>query len=145
MKQPPNGAGAAQKKTSSASKSLPGAPALRRKLLAWYDRHRRDLPWRNTRDPYRIWVSEIMLQQTRVEAVIPYYENFLRRFPDVNALASADMEQVLSCWSGLGYYSRARNLQKAAQAITAAHSSRFPETMAEALALPGIGAYTAPA
>ena len=119
--------------------------ALRRKLLRWYDLHHRDLPWRGTRDPYRIWVSEIMLQQTRVEAVIPYYEKFLRRFPDVKALASANEEEVLACWSGLGYYSRARNLQKAARAIVARHAGEFPRTFKEALALPGIGAYTAPA
>jgi A/G-specific adenine glycosylase len=118
---------------------------MRSKLLRWYDGHHRDLPWRRTRDPYRIWVSEIMLQQTRVEAVIPYYEKFLRRFSDVKALASADEEEVLARWSGLGYYSRARNLQKAARAIVARHAGEFPGTLIEALALPGIGAYTAPA
>ena len=118
---------------------------IRRRLLGWYDGHHRDLPWRRTHDPYRIWVSEIMLQQTRVEAVIPYYEKFLRRYPDVKALASAGEEEVLACWSGLGYYSRARNLQRAARAIVARHASEFPQTLDEALALPGIGAYTAPA
>src|SRR6266851_711723 len=89
-----------------------GLPVFRRALLAWYDRHRRDLPWRRTRDPYHIWLSEIMLQQTRVAAVLPYYERFLQRFPDVHALAAAPQEEVLRLWSGLGYYSRARNLQK---------------------------------
>jgi len=121
------------------------AIALRRKLLAWYDRHRRDLPWRKTRDPYRIWVSEIMLQQTRVQAVIPYYGKFLRSFPDVTALAGADEQELLAAWSGLGYYSRARNLQKAARAIVTRHGGQFPRGPEEALALAGIGTYTAAA
>src|ERR1017187_8112185 len=85
------------------------ASALRRKLLAWYDLQHRQLPWRMTRDPYPIWISEVMLQQTRVEAVIPYYEKFLRLFPGVNTLAAASDQRLLACWSGLGYYSRARN------------------------------------
>jgi A/G-specific adenine glycosylase len=118
---------------------------IRRKLLRWYDGHHRDLPWRRTRDPYRIWVSEIMLQQTRVQAVIPYYEKFLRRFPDVRSLAAADGQELLACWSGLGYYSRARNLQRAAQAIVSRHGGRFPRELDEALALAGIGSYTAAA
>jgi A/G-specific adenine glycosylase len=121
------------------------ASALRRQLLRWYDRNRRDLPWRRTRDPYRIWVSEIMLQQTRVQAVIPYYEKFLRRFPDIRSLAEAKEEELLACWSGLGYYSRARNLQKAAQAIVREHEGQFPRDLPAALALPGIGRYTAAA
>src|SRR6516225_9927592 len=89
-------------------------------LLAWYRRGHRDLPWRRTRDPFRIWVSEIMLQQTRAQAVIPYYERFLAHYPDVESLAAADEEQVLALWSGLGYYSRARNLRRGAIAIRAA-------------------------
>ena len=88
---------------------------LRRRLLGWFARHRRDLPWRRTRDPYAIWVSEIMLQQTRVAAVVPYYERFLRRFPDVGTLARARIDTVLAFWSGLGYYRRARSLHAAAR------------------------------
>ena len=115
---------------------------FRKNLLAWFSQFQRDLPWRRTRDPYRIWLSEIMLQQTRVAAVIPYYEKFLERFPTVEALAAAPQEEVLRLWSGLGYYSRARNLQKAAQQIVARHKDVFPREYEEALALPGIGAYT---
>jgi A/G-specific adenine glycosylase len=118
---------------------------FRRQLLDWYRQFRRDLPWRRTRDHYRIWLSEIMLQQTRVAAVIPYYERFVDRFPDVRALAEAPEEEVLRLWSGLGYYSRARNLQKAARQIVAQHGGQFPTTLDEALALPGIGNYTAAA
>jgi A/G-specific adenine glycosylase len=118
---------------------------FRRKLLAWFAEFQRDLPWRRTKDPYRIWLSEIMLQQTRVAAVIPYYERFLQHFPDVKALAEAPEQEVLRLWAGLGYYSRARNLQKAAQQIVAEHDSRFPDTPAKALELSGIGAYTAAA
>lgn len=121
------------------------ASFVRRKLLAWYDRNKRDLPWRSQNDPYRIWISEIMLQQTRVQAVIPYYENFLRNFPDVQALAIADDEKLLTQWSGLGYYSRARNLKLAAQKIVREHNGKFPEDHDDALALPGIGEYTAAA
>ena len=120
-------------------------PAFRKKLLAWFRQFQRDLPWRHTKEPYRIWVSEIMLQQTRVAAVIPYYEKFLARFPDVRALADAPEEDVLRLWSGLGYYSRARNLQKAAQQIVALHGGEFPAEGEAALALSGIGAYTAAA
>ena len=118
-------------------------PVLRRKLKQWYERHRRDLPWRRTRDPYAIWISEIMLQQTRVAAAIPYYEKFLTRFPTVKALAEAPETEVLAHWSGLGYYSRARNLRKAAQAI--AEAGAFPEEYEDIRALPGIGDYTAAA
>jgi len=118
---------------------------FRKQLLAWFRQFQRDLPWRRTRDPYCIWLSEIMLQQTRVAAVIPYYEKFLARFPDVRALAEAPQEEVLRLWSGLGYYSRARNLQKAAQEIVANHSGKFPRDLNDALALPGIGQYTAAA
>ncbi|MCW5980767.1 MAG: A/G-specific adenine glycosylase [Bryobacteraceae bacterium] len=116
---------------------------VRGRLLAWYERARRPLPWRMTKDPYRIWVSEIMLQQTRVAAVIPYYERFLRRFPDVEALAAAPEESLLESWSGLGYYFRARNMQKAARRIVAAGA--FPTDYAAIRALEGIGDYTAAA
>ena len=118
---------------------------FRKQLLAWFRQFQRDLPWRRTRDPYRIWLSEIMLQQTRVAAVIPYYERFLTRFPDVRALAEAPQEEILRLWSGLGYYSRARNLQKAAQEIVAKHDGKFPQDLDKALSLPGIGQYTAAA
>lgn len=118
---------------------------FRGNLLAWFREFQRDLPWRRTRDPYRIWLSEIMLQQTRVAAVIPYYERFVDRFPDVRSLAEAPQEEVLRLWSGLGYYSRARNLQKAAQIMAAEHNGEFPRKLEVALALPGIGAYTAAA
>jgi A/G-specific adenine glycosylase len=126
---------------------LTGAPLsrFRKNLLGWFAQFQRDMPWRRTRDPYRIWLSEIMLQQTRVAAAIPYYERFLKRFPNVEALANAPHEEVLRLWSGLGYYSRARNLQKAAQQIVAKHQGVFPSDPTEARALPGIGAYTAAA
>ncbi|HXC30973.1 MAG TPA: A/G-specific adenine glycosylase [Verrucomicrobiae bacterium] len=120
-------------------------PKFRRRLLSWFAKEKRDLPWRRTRDPYRIWLSEIMLQQTRVAAVIPYYQRFLEAFPDVQALARAKTERVLARWAGLGYYSRARNLQRAAKEIVAGHSSHFPRDYDAALALPGIGRYTAAA
>ncbi len=123
----------------------PALERFRKNLLAWFAQFQRDLPWRRSKDPYRIWLSEIMLQQTRVTAATPYYERFLERYPDVQALAEAPEEEVLRRWSGLGYYSRARNLQKAAQQIVALHHGIFPATEAEALALPGIGKYTAAA
>jgi A/G-specific adenine glycosylase len=113
------------------------------KLTRWYDRSQRDLPWRRTRDPYAIWISEVMLQQTRVAAVIPYYQRFLERFPDVAALAQAPEPELLAIWSGLGYYSRARNLQKAARQIV--ESGAFPNDYASILKLAGVGAYTAAA
>ena len=119
--------------------------SFRNQLLSWFRQFHRDLPWRRTNDPYRIWVSEIMLQQTRVAAVIPYYQRFLERFPDVQILASAPEGEVLRLWSGLGYYGRARNLQNAAQQIVARHGGVFPENLADVLALPGIGPYTAAA
>ena len=119
--------------------------AFRRALLRWYDRHRRDLPWRVTRDPYRIWLSEIMLQQTRVAAVLDHYRIFLERFPNVQALAAASEEAVLAAWSGLGYYRRARMLRQAAQQIAEQHDGRFPQNSEALLALPGIGRYTAAA
>lgn len=119
--------------------------ALRSAILRWYRRHRRDLPWRRSRDPYAIWVSEIMLQQTRVETVIPYYERFLERFPTVEALARARAPRVLAAWSGLGYYGRARSLHAAAGIVAREHAGRLPEEPEALRALPGIGAYTAAA
>src|SRR5262249_4945739 len=115
---------------------------FREGLLGWFRQFQRDLPWRRTRDPYRIWLSEIMLQQTRVAAAIPYYERFLARFPDVRALAEAPEEDVLRLWSGLGYYSRARNLQAAAKQVVANHGGEFPRNPVAALDLAGIGPYT---
>ena len=119
--------------------------AFQRKLLAWYRVNQRELPWRGTRDPYRIWLSEVMLQQTRVAAVVDYYRRFLRRFPTVRALARAPEHEVLKQWAGLGYYSRARNLHRAAKKIVARHGGRFPRSLDAALTLPGVGAYTAAA
>jgi A/G-specific adenine glycosylase len=118
-------------------------------LLAWYDRHRRQLPWRalpgEQVDPYHVWLSEIMLQQTTVKAVGPYYARFLARWPNVSALARAPLDDVLRAWAGLGYYARARNLHACAQAVVVHHGGRFPESDAGLRALPGIGAYTAAA
>ena len=121
------------------------AAQARGRLLSWYRRHRRDLPWRHTRDPYRIWVSEVMLQQTTVRAVRPYYERFLERFPHPAALAAAPEDDVLAAWSGLGYYHRARNLQRGARHLVARHGGGFPRTLEAALAVPGVGLYTASA
>lgn len=113
-------------------------------LLGWYDRAgRRELPWQLERSPYRVWVSEIMLQQTQVGTVIPYYERFMRRFPSIGTLAAAPLDEVLHHWSGLGYYARARNLHRAAQAVMQQHGGRFPETIDQLRALPGIGRSTA--
>lgn len=117
--------------------------ALPQRLLPWYRENARDLPWRHSREPYRVWVSEIMLQQTRVEAVIGYYNRFMEAFPTVEALADAEEARVLKLWEGLGYYSRARNLQKAAKQIAGEYGGVFPDTAEELLKLPGIGAYTA--
>ncbi len=117
--------------------------AVTEPLLAWYDAGHRDLPWRRTRDPYRIWLSEIMLQQTRVEAVIPYYERFLSACPTVRDLADAPEETYLKLWEGLGYYSRVRNLHKAAQVICDTYGGQMPADHAALLKLPGIGDYTA--
>ena len=112
-------------------------------LLSWFAQNARDLPWRRTCDPYAIWVSEIMLQQTQVNTVIPYWERWLEHFPTVQDLAHAPMEKVLKLWEGLGYYSRARNLHRAAQIIVCEHDGVFPRQFESALALPGIGRYTA--
>ena len=117
----------------------------RRALLAWFDQHQRDLPWRQTRDPYAIWVSEVMLQQTRVAAVLEHYARWMQRFPTVQALAQAEETEVLALWSGLGYYRRARMLHRAAQAVVAQHGGALPRTAAELRALPGIGEYTSAA
>lgn len=116
---------------------------IRQKLLRWYDGAARDLPWRRTRDPYAIWVSEVMLQQTRVETVIPYYERFMQRFPTPEALAEADEDAVLSHWSGLGYYRRARLLQAGVREVVARYGGTVPEDAERRLALPGVGRYTA--
>jgi len=124
-------------------------PDIAKALLAWYDRERRDLPWRaaqgETPDPYRVWLSEIMLQQTTVKAVVPRYAVFLRQWPDVAALASAQLGQVLAAWAGLGYYARARNLHACARAVAEEHGGKFPESEDELRKLPGIGGYTAAA
>ncbi len=118
-------------------------------MLAWYDRHRRDLPWRarpgEVADPYRVWLSEVMLQQTTVQAVAPYFQRFTERWPTVQALASADLDAVLHAWAGLGYYARARNLHRCAQVVAFEHGGRFPDTEEALRRLPGIGAYTAAA
>jgi A/G-specific adenine glycosylase len=118
-------------------------------LLTWYDRHRRILPWRarrgETADPYRVWLSEIMLQQTNVKTVAPYYSRFLSRWPTVGALAAASLDEVLRAWAGLGYYARARNLHACAHAVVERHGGKFPDDIAALRALPGIGDYTAAA
>ncbi len=113
------------------------------KLLAWYPNHRRDLPWRNSVTPYRVWISEIMLQQTRVEAVRGYFERFIARFPTVQDLANASEDELMKYWEGLGYYSRARNLLKAARVIVNEFQGNFPSRYEDIFSLPGIGAYTA--
>lgn len=120
--------------------------AFAARVIAWQKRHgRHDLPWQATRDPYRVWLSEVMLQQTQVATVLGYYERFLQRFPDVAALARAPLDEVLALWSGLGYYSRARNLHACAQAVVDRHGGHFPSTSSELAALPGIGRSTAAA
>ncbi len=117
--------------------------AFQTAFMAWYDEHRRDLPWRQNQEPYRVWLSEIMLQQTQVQTVIPYYERFLATFPTVEDLAAAPEELLLKTWEGLGYYSRARNLQKAAKQVVDDYQGKWPQTFAELEKLAGIGPYTA--
>ncbi len=118
---------------------------LHRELLRWYEKEKRDLPWRRNKDPYRIWISEIMLQQTRVEAVLPYFERFLSNFPTVRDLAEADLDRVLNLWAGLGYYSRARNLHAAAKQVVENFGAKFPQGFSDLLSLKGVGPYTAAA
>jgi A/G-specific adenine glycosylase len=120
-------------------------PAIGLCLVAWYEQHRRDLPWRSTQDPYAIWVAEIMLQQTRVETVMAYYEPFLARFPTIQSLAAATLDDVLKAWEGLGYYTRARNLHTAAQWVLEELGGHLPSTPEALLSLPGVGHYTAAA
>jgi A/G-specific adenine glycosylase len=129
----------------AAADGMPTMPAPSAKLIAWSRRLARRLPWRGTRDPYRIWISEIMLQQTRVETVVPYYRRFLRKFPSVKVLAKSKLRTVLKTWEGLGYYSRARNAHRTAGIIRAERGGRVPRTAAEWQALPGVGRYAAAA
>ncbi|WP_321529660.1 A/G-specific adenine glycosylase [uncultured Desulfuromonas sp.] len=119
------------------------AAVFQQRLLAWYDRCGRELPWRLSRDPYRIWLSEVMLQQTGVQAVIPYFERFVDQFPDVESLASAPLDAVIELWAGLGYYSRARNLHAAAQKVCEAFQGQFPHSVDALMTLPGVGRSTA--
>lgn len=116
---------------------------FQRRLLKWFDEYQRDLPWRKNKTPYRVWISEIMLQQTQVATVIDYYKRFIKRFPTVKKLAAADQAEVLKLWEGLGYYRRARQLHAAAKAVVEKHAGRFPTSFDDVLALPGIGRYTA--
>jgi len=118
---------------------------IRKLLIKWYGRHHRRLPWRETRFPYRIWVSEVMLQQTQVQTVLPYYNQFLQNFPDVKALAGADLQTVLKVWEGLGYYARARNMHRAAKDILQKHNGKFPDSWNTLRELPGVGDYIASA
>jgi len=119
--------------------------AVQNKLLPWFTANKRSMPWRSNRTPYRVWISELMLQQTRVDQVIPYFHRFMKRFPSLKSLATAPQEEVLKIWEGLGYYSRARNLHKAAQLIRNDYKGRFPNTAENILKLPGVGNYTAAA
>lgn len=121
----------------------PSIPAFRRRILRWYGAHRRDLPWRRTTDPYAILVSEVMLQQTQVSRVIPYWETFMAAFPTPGALSAAPLPALLAAWKGLGYNTRARRLRDAATAIVSRHHGRLPEDPVALQALPGIGRYTA--
>jgi A/G-specific adenine glycosylase len=128
------------------NKNKPSESSFAARVIAWQHRHgRHTLPWQNTRDPYRVWLSEIMLQQTQVTTVLDYYARFLQRFPDVAALAAASLDDVLALWSGLGYYSRARNLHRCAQVVVQAHGGAFPPSAAALMELPGIGRSTAAA
>jgi A/G-specific adenine glycosylase len=128
------------------AKTKPSDPSFAKRVIAWQHSHgRHELPWQNTRDPYRVWLSEIMLQQTQVTTVLDYYARFLKRFADVAALAAAPLDDVLAQWSGLGYYSRARNLHRCAQAVVQQHGGAFPSNAAALMELPGIGRSTAAA
>ncbi|WP_407667501.1 A/G-specific adenine glycosylase [Myxococcus dinghuensis] len=140
---PPGSTASTKPAPAFATPSPPQLASIRAPLLTWYDRNKRDLPWRRTRDPYAIWLSEVMLQQTQVSTVIPYWERFLQRFPTALALASAPLDDVLSGWKGLGYYSRARNLHRAAQEVVSRFGGKLPTTAEELLTLPGFGRYTA--
>lgn len=122
---------------------MASSSALFKKLLPWYQKNKRNLPWRKTNDPYKIWISEIMLQQTQVKTVIPYYLNWIKKFPDINTLANASESKVLKAWEGLGYYSRARNIHFSAMQIFQNHNGKFPKTFDDILNLKGIGRYTA--
>lgn len=130
--------------STNLSSSIP-VKHMRKLLLAWYDQNRRELPWRSDRDPYRVWISEVMLQQTRVAAVVDYYGRFLKRFPNIKKLAAGRESSVLAAWTGLGYYRRARMLHATAKKIVREHGGRFPETVRGLRTLPGIGRYTAAA
>jgi A/G-specific adenine glycosylase len=134
-----------QERLSAVDLSPSRVRALQRKLLRWYSENRRDLPWRKVKDPYAVWISEVMLQQTQVQTVIPYYLRFLLHYRDIGALANAETEQLLRLWEGLGYYSRARNLHKAARVVVERFGGEFPKSYEDVLALPGIGRYTAAA
>lgn len=118
---------------------------IKNELISWYKQHKRDLPWRKNREPYKIWLSEVILQQTRVNQGMPYYINFVEKYPTVYHLAGASIENVMRSWQGLGYYSRARNLHKCAKAIVEKHNGKFPSTCEELIRLPGIGSYTSAA
>ncbi|MGH8528857.1 MAG: A/G-specific adenine glycosylase, partial [Nevskiales bacterium] len=129
---------------TAARRNLPRTTDLAARVLRWYDRHgRHDLPWQHPRSAYRVWLAEIMLQQTQVATVVPYFESFLTRFPELQALAAASLDEVLELWSGLGYYARARNLHRAAVQICAEHAGEFPREFSAVAALPGIGRSTA--
>jgi len=127
----------------SSRRSTPIPPSIPRALLAWYRRHRRPLPWRRDRDPYHVWVAEVLLQQTRVEQARPYFERFVAKFPTVGALARANPSEVLKAWQGAGYYARARHLHRAAERLVAERAGRLPDTVGELEALPGVGPYIA--
>ncbi len=132
-----------KKRTTTAQLTSAQKQSLRRKLLAWYAKHARDLPWRRSRDPYRVWISEIMLQQTQVATVRDYFSRFVRAFPNVRRLAAADEQDILRLWEGLGYYRRARQLHAAAQRVVDEHAGQFPQSVDALRELPGIGRYTA--
>jgi A/G-specific adenine glycosylase len=128
---------------ADATLAIPQKNKIQKKLLQWFKKKGRDLPWRKTKDPYAIWVSEIMLQQTQVATVIPYYKTFLKSFPTVRRLAKADLSKVLKVWEGLGYYSRARNLHRASQTVSNHFNGKIPDNLTDLRTLPGIGRYTA--